>query len=141
MTETDDRARRNALAPCARSSEIDVMALGPGISLQESPSRAPAGRRRDCTLVLDADGLSASRVTPMDHAGRAATRSEPNLGERLASRHAPSDLETRRIDADREWGSAGAVVVIKGAPTVTAGMTGGDGDPMAHRKGRGMGEF
>jgi hydroxyethylthiazole kinase-like uncharacterized protein yjeF len=125
----------------ARAADVDVLVVGSGIS--RAPGAAELARRlvagSPCPVVLDADGLTAfagstellfpSRVDPAaapparDRTARVLT---PHLGEmsRLTG-IAPAELEARRLDACREWAMKwGCVLVLKGAPTVTAAPDG-----------------
>jgi ADP-dependent NAD(P)H-hydrate dehydratase / NAD(P)H-hydrate epimerase len=93
-----------------------------------------------CPVLLDADGLnafeghggalSAARAPGPPGAprgkGRAPCVLTPHLGEmsRLTG-IAPAELESRRLDACREWAVKwGCVLALKGAPTVIAGPDG-----------------
>jgi NAD(P)H-hydrate epimerase len=111
----------------ARAAGADVLVVGSGLS--RAAGAAEAARRlvagSPCPVVLDADGLNAfaergDALTPArPEAPRVLT---PHLGEmsRLTG-IAPAELEARRLDACREWAMRwGCVVVLKGAPTVTA---------------------
>ena len=119
-----------ALEPLlARAAEADVVALGSGLSRHreaaELARRVVAESERP--LVIDADGLSA-----FEGMADAITRSPaprvltPHLGEMRRLTGIDSDtLEANRIDATREWAQRWrSVVVLKGAPTVTAGPDG-----------------
>jgi len=127
--ETTGRALAlSALETIARWAEgVDALIVGSGLSRDAESAdlarRLVAARR--VPTVLDADGLNAFE-------GRAAFEGAaplvltPHLGEmsRLTGL-ALREIEARRIDAAREWATKWkAVVVLKGAPTVTAN---GDG--------------
>src|SRR4029077_4130278 len=82
-------------------------------------------------LVLDADALwalspAADRLVPALRLSTAPRVLTPHLGEmqRLTGQDV-AELESRRIDAARGWAQRwGAVVVLKGAPTVVAAADG-----------------
>jgi NAD(P)H-hydrate epimerase len=129
--ETGARAfALDALEPIlARAAQADVVALGSGLS--RTPEAAELARRLvaqcDRPMVVDADGLNAfagqARALASERAPRILT---PHLGEaeRLTG-VAAAELEARRFDAAREWaGTLGVVLVVKGAPTVTAAPDG-----------------
>jgi len=111
------------------AERADAMLVGSGLSREaESAALARAlvaGRTRP--MVLDADGLNAYEGSEgFDSASGAPLVLTPHLGEmgRLTG-DTPASLEARRIDAAREWaGRWKAVVVMKGAPTVTAAPDG-----------------
>jgi NAD(P)H-hydrate epimerase len=129
--ETGGRALSIASLDTLRASaaRVHVVALGSGLS--RDPEAAELARRfaagADCPLVIDADALNAFQ----EHAGSLARLGvprilTPHVGEmaRLTGTGIES-IESRRIDAAREWaGVWGAVVVLKGAPTVTAAPDG-----------------
>jgi ADP-dependent NAD(P)H-hydrate dehydratase / NAD(P)H-hydrate epimerase len=131
MPETPGRA----LAPAAFSAltkyadEANAVVLGPGMSrgtgTMELARRLAAALHP--SLVLDADALFAfAGHVPRLRALRAPRVITPHLGEmsRLTG-IAPETLEARRIDAAREQAKAlDTVVVLKGAPTVTAAPDG-----------------
>jgi NAD(P)H-hydrate epimerase len=113
----------------AAAERVDVIALGSGLS--RAPEAAELARAvvREATrpLVLDADGLNAfeGRADELARGGGSRVLT-PHLGEmaRLTGQSADA-LEARRIDAAREWASRWqSVVVLKGAPTVTAAPDG-----------------
>jgi len=119
-----------ALEPIARwAGRADSMLLGSGLARDaESAALARAlVAARTRPLVLDADGLNAFEGSPaFDAPAGAPIVLTPHLGEmaRLTG-ETPAALEARRIDAAREWASRWkAVVVLKGAPTVTAAPDG-----------------
>lgn len=139
MPETAERTLAiAALEPLlARAAAADVLALGPGLSRHREV--AELARRvvaeSDRPLVLDADGLVAfegrTEALPLAPAARVLT---PHLGEmqRLTGVDAGA-LDARRIDAAREWAQRWrSVVVLKGAPTVTASP---DGDATVNPTG------
>src|SRR6185436_14799842 len=115
------------------SARADAVALGGGLS--RDPYAAALARelatRLPKPLVLDADALWAlspaeDRLVPALRLAPAPRVLTPHLGEmsRLTGRDA-GDLEARRIDAARGWAQRwGAVVVMKGAPTVVAAPDG-----------------
>lgn len=113
----------------AAVERADAVVLGSGLSRDnqaaELARRLVTSRTRP--MVLDADGLNAfeGRAEFGAHRGRPLVLT-PHLGEmsRLTGETAPA-LEARRIEAAREWaGRWNAVVVLKGAPTVTASPEG-----------------
>jgi len=120
-----------AEAILAHAAGVDVLVVGSGMS--RDPGAAELARRlvaaSPCPVVLDADGLNAfaGRADALAAAPAAAPRVlTPHLGEmaRLTGL-ATDDIESRRLDACREWALKwGCVVVLKGAPTVTAGPDG-----------------
>jgi NAD(P)H-hydrate epimerase len=131
MPETPERTlAAAALEPLlARAAEADVVALGSGMSRHREA--ADLARRivaeTDRPLVIDADGLNAfdghTEALTLGPAPRVLT---PHLGEmsRLCG-VTTAALESRRIDAAREWAQRWrSVVVLKGAPTVTASPEG-----------------
>ncbi|MBI5708762.1 MAG: NAD(P)H-hydrate dehydratase [Candidatus Eisenbacteria bacterium] len=119
-----------ALTPVlARAAEVDALVLGSGLSLgrecaelvRRLAAQAPA------PFVLDADGLNAfAGAAGSPGAGAAPRVLTPHLGEmaRLTGESVAA-LEAGRLDACREWAVRwGCVVVLKGAPTVTASADG-----------------
>ncbi len=131
MPETAERTlSAAALEPLlARAAAADAVALGSGLSRHREAAELARrmARGSDRPLVIDADGLNAFE----GHADllariRAPRILTPHLGEmqRLCGIE-PHDLEARRIDAAREWAERWkSVVVLKGAPTVTAAPDG-----------------
>ena len=119
-----------ALEPLlAQAARAGVLAIGSGLSRHaesaELARRIVADRNgRWCSTPT---GSTRSRAAPTLLArGRAARVLTPHLGEmaRLTGVDAAA-LEASRIDAAREWaGRWRAVVVLKGAPTVTAAPDG-----------------
>jgi len=115
------------------SARADAVALGGGLGRR--PHAAALARelatRLAKPLVLDADALWAlspaeDRLVPALRLAPAPRVLTPHLGEmaRLTGKDA-ADLEARRIDAARGWAQRwGAVVVMKGAPTVVAAPDG-----------------
>jgi NAD(P)H-hydrate epimerase len=131
MPETRERslgaAARRPLLEAARGAHAVV--IGPGLS--SAPASAALVRKVaaaiETPLLIDADGLNAF-AGHLDalRAMKAPAVLTPHLGElsRLSGEDARA-LEVRRIDAAREYAWAfGAVVVVKGAPTVTAAPDG-----------------
>jgi len=121
---------RAALEPIARWMErADAMLLGSGLSRDaESGALARAlVAARTRPMVLDADGLNAFEGSPaFDAPSGAPLVLTPHLGEmgRLTGEK-PAALEAQRIDAARSSAARWKVVVVlKGAPTVTAGPDG-----------------
>jgi NAD(P)H-hydrate epimerase len=131
MPETAERTLAlAALEPLlARVAAADVVALGSGLSRHrealELARRVVAESERP--LVIDADGLNAfeGHADALAHAGAPRVLT-PHVGEmrRLTGIDAET-IEARRIDLTREWAQRWrSVVVLKGAPTVTAAPDG-----------------
>jgi hydroxyethylthiazole kinase-like uncharacterized protein yjeF len=118
----------NAHDAIARWAErVDAIVLGSGLSRDadaaELARRLVASRR--VPMVLDADGLNAFEGRAAFEGGAPLVLT-PHLGEmsRLTGLD-PAALEARRIDLAREWAARWKVVVVlKGAPTVTADADG-----------------
>jgi NAD(P)H-hydrate epimerase len=119
-----------ALEPVlARATAVDVVALGSGLSRhRESAELARrVAAESDRPLVIDADGLNAFEGLPDAIAlGGAPRVLTPHLGEMSRLTGSTTEtLEGRRIDVAREWAQRWhSVVVLKGAPTVTAAPDG-----------------
>ncbi len=134
MTVPCPEAGPRALALSARGTiealleRADAFVLGSGLGRHhESASlvRALVSARTRPT-VLDADGLSALAGQPFEAGAGEPLVLTPHLGEmeRLTGETSVA-LEGRRIDAAIEWARRwNAVVVLKGAPTVTASPDG-----------------
>ena len=113
----------------AWAERADAVLIGSGLS--RDPESAGLARAlvaaRALPTVLDADGLNAYEGTEgFDSRSGAPLVLTPHLGEmgRLTG-DTPASLEARRIEAAREWAARWkAVVVLKGAPTVTAAPDG-----------------
>ena len=110
-------------------ARAQVVALGPGLSRVPEASALARRLAESCALplVVDADGLWALDADPALLARRRApTVVTPHLVE--MSRLTATDvnaLEVSRIDVARAWARTwNAVVVLKGAPTVTAAPDG-----------------
>jgi ADP-dependent NAD(P)H-hydrate dehydratase / NAD(P)H-hydrate epimerase len=119
-----------ALEPLlARAGEADAIALGSGLSRHRESAELARRVVAECErpLVIDADGLNAFEGhTDALARARAPLVLTPHLGEmrRLTGIDAEA-IEGNRIDAAGEWARRWrAVVVIKGAPTVTASPEG-----------------
>ena len=133
LPESPERSLAGSAAPMiiARAREAKVVALGPGLSRapesQELAWRVVADS--PVPVVLDADGLNAfaGRAERLFAARRRAPLVlTPHLGElaRLTG-FTPSALEDTRLDMTRRYAEEwGAVLVMKGAPTVVASPTG-----------------
>ncbi|MBI3539205.1 MAG: NAD(P)H-hydrate dehydratase, partial [Candidatus Eisenbacteria bacterium] len=131
MPETAERTLALAeLEPLlTHVSEADAVAIGPGLSRHREAGEL--ARRvvaeSDRPLVIDADGLFAFEghvdALTRAHAPRVLT---PHVGEmRRLSGIDAGTIEARRIDVAREWAQRlRSVVVLKGAPTVTASPSG-----------------
>jgi ADP-dependent NAD(P)H-hydrate dehydratase / NAD(P)H-hydrate epimerase len=103
----------------------DVVIIGPGLSRNDETDALVRSLvvRAACPLVLDADGLNAmgghARIL---RARKAPTILTPHTGElsRLVGT-ASAELDTLRVEAARGASdSLNSIVVLKGAPTVTA---------------------
>ena len=112
-----------------RMADADVVALGSGLSRHAEAAELARRLVPACgrPLVIDADGLNAFAGTASGlSAGGAPRVITPHLGEasRLTDMPTP-ELEAHRLDAAREWAmTLGVVLVLKGAPTVTAAPDG-----------------
>lgn len=117
----------------AEAERADAVAIGGGLSTRP---HAAALVRELAThlakpLVLDADALTALSpaadvLVPALRLAPAPRILTPHLGEmqRLTGQ-SPAELEARRIDAAKGWAQRwGAVVVLKGGPTVIAAPDG-----------------
>jgi NAD(P)H-hydrate epimerase len=131
MPETSEQSLSTlAIAPLRERLE-SVGVLGIGCGLSRHPESAELARKlvteARCPVVLDADGLNAFAGRASELEGAAGPRVlTPHLGEmeRLTGVSA-AELEEKRIDLAREWAQRWrAVVVLKGAPTVTAAPDG-----------------
>jgi NAD(P)H-hydrate epimerase len=147
LPETPERALAASAARMVltRAVQVSAVALGPGLSRSTDATELAQRVIAECPvpIVLDADGLNAfaghadlfakRHGGPLGHEPARGRRSgpaelvlTPHLGElsRLTGRSA-EDLERDRLSAPctlaREWN---AVVVMKGAPTVTASPDG-----------------
>ncbi len=117
----------------AEAERANAVAIGCGLS--RSPHAAALARELAThlakPLVLDADALDALSpaedvLVPALKLAPAPRILTPHLGEmqRLTGQ-TPQELESRRIDATKGWAQRwGAVVVLKGAPTVVAAPDG-----------------
>jgi len=120
-----------ALEPLLEAAAAaDVVALGSGLSRNDESLELARRFVARCTrpLVLDADGLNAfeSARTALGERAAGPRVLTPHVGEmaRLTGRTA-AEIEANRIDLAREWAERWqSVVVLKGAPTVTAGPDG-----------------
>ena len=135
MTLAAPQGAGRTLAPAAQApvtawaERADAVLLGSGLSRDAGSAMLAralvAARTRP--LVLDADGLNAFEGCAAFAASKGAPLVlTPHLGEmaRLTGESAAA-LEARRLDAAREWAERWqAVVVLKGAPTVTAAPDG-----------------
>jgi ADP-dependent NAD(P)H-hydrate dehydratase / NAD(P)H-hydrate epimerase len=132
FAESPARTLSLAALPDARAAldRVDAAVLGSGLSRHRSAASlvTALATQPGVPLVIDADALGAlaaagATATPPGAAPRVLT---PHLGEmeRLTGVEAAT-IERTRIDAAREWARAwDAVVVLKGAPTVTAAPDG-----------------
>jgi len=136
--ETANRALARAARPVAleHAAAADAVVLGPGLS-RDPEAFALAGdlvRELAMPAVVDADALNALAAGAGDGAGARAALTvaaaprvlTPHLGEMSRLTGIPADqIERDRIDLARrfarEWN---CVVVLKGAPTVTAAPDG-----------------
>lgn len=127
--EPGAHAASSADALLARTQGLRAAAIGPGLGRTAGAGELARRFLAACALpaVVDADALNALRESGEwwgHHAGpRVLT---PHLGEMSRLTGAPAEaLEARRIDAAREWSARwGVVLVLKGAPTVTAAPDG-----------------
>jgi hydroxyethylthiazole kinase-like uncharacterized protein yjeF len=112
-------------AVLALAAERDVVAMGPGVGRSEETQALMRGlaRRIERPLVIDADGLFAFADDPSAlKARRAPTILTPHPGEaaRLLGRSAGA-VNRDRVGTARELARmTGAVVILKGAGTVSA---------------------
>jgi NAD(P)H-hydrate epimerase len=113
----------------ALAETAHAVVMGPGLSRAPSAEDFALRFVESCArpLVLDADGLNAvagaTEPFAKTHAPIVVT---PHLGEmsRLTGIEA-HELDLKRIDAAREWAARwNVIVVLKGAPTVTAAPDG-----------------
>jgi hydroxyethylthiazole kinase-like uncharacterized protein yjeF len=131
MPETAERTLALAAMELllARAADSDAVALGSGLSRHHEAAETARRMAAECEhpLVIDADGLNAFEGHA-DAIGRgpAARILTPHLGEmRRLTGLEPGAIEARRIDVAREWAQRWrSVVVLKGAPTVTASPEG-----------------
>jgi NAD(P)H-hydrate epimerase len=133
--EDEHRALTTSALPAllAEAERAGAVALGCGLSRHEHAAALARelATRLERPLVLDADALwalspAADRLVPALRLAPAPRVLTPHLGEmqRLTGQDA-GELEARRIDAARGWAQRwGAVVVLKGAPTVVAAPDG-----------------
>jgi NAD(P)H-hydrate epimerase len=131
MPETPERTlAMAALEPLlARANASDVIALGCGLSRHREAAELARRVAAECDrpMVIDADGLSAFQGHADAFARAPGPRVlTPHLGEMERLTGIPAaELEAGRIDAAREWAQRWrSTVVLKGAPTVTAGPDG-----------------
>jgi NAD(P)H-hydrate epimerase len=130
MPETDGGLALTALTAIqSRSERVQAVAVGPGLGLSDEAGTL-VGRMLeliDKPMVIDADALTALSESPSWwESRRGPTVITPHLGEmsRLTGMP-PEDIEARRIDVALEGAARwGVVVVLKGAPTVTASPEG-----------------
>jgi NAD(P)H-hydrate epimerase len=115
------------------AERANAVAVGPGLSrnLHAASLARELATHLAKPLVLDADALTALSpaqdiLVPALRLAPAPRILTPHLGEmqRLTGK-TPQELESRRIDATKGWAQRwGAVVVLKGAPTVVAAPDG-----------------
>lgn len=109
----------------ARCDWADVVVIGPGLGRGEETDALVRAVFAACRkpVVLDADGLTAfTGARPRDWRRPGPTILTPHTGEmaRLTGQE-PAAIESGRIEAARAAAHRlGAVVVLKGAPTVCA---------------------
>ena len=136
--ETANRALARAARPVAleHAAAADAVVLGPGLS-RDPEAFALAGdlvRELAMPAVVDADALNALAAGAGDGAGARAALTvaaaprvlTPHLGEMSRLTGIPADqIERDRIDLARRFArERNCVVVLKGAPTVTAAPDG-----------------
>jgi NAD(P)H-hydrate epimerase len=133
--EDQNRALTTTALPLIldEAERANAVAVGPGLS--RNPHAAALARELTIhlarPLLLDADALTAlspaeDLLVPALRLAPAPRILTPHLGEmhRLTGQ-TPEELESRRIDASKGWAQRwGAVVVLKGAPTVVASPDG-----------------
>jgi NAD(P)H-hydrate epimerase len=132
LEETSDGrlARRAVPALIERARSVTAMAVGPGLGHEPETVDAVMSLLEGTTIarVIDADGLNALAVTKSwkKKVGAGSAVLTPHLGEmsRLTGVSA-ADLEADRLESARRWAREwGVVLVMKGAPTVTASPDG-----------------
>jgi NAD(P)H-hydrate epimerase len=128
-TEGGQLARRAVPALLERARGVAAIAVGPGLGRDTETVDAVMALLEGSSLprVVDADGLNALAATKgwKKKIGGAAVLT-PHLGEmaRLTGVSA-ADLESDRLESARRWAREwGVVLVMKGAPTVTAAPDG-----------------
>jgi len=133
--EDSHRALTTSALPALleEAGRADAVVLGCGLSRHGNAATLARElvARLERPLVLDADALwalspAADVLVPALRLAPAPRVLTPHLGEmqRLTGQGA-TELEARRIDAARGWAQRwGAVVVLKGAPTVVAAPDG-----------------
>jgi hydroxyethylthiazole kinase-like uncharacterized protein yjeF len=97
-------------------SRFDVMALGPGLGVGQEAFVAGLLAGWDRPLVLDADGIGAAGLEALA-SRRNPTVITPHAGEFLRLTGGPAGYRQAAAVAER----TGAVVLLKGSPTVVAG--------------------
>jgi NAD(P)H-hydrate epimerase len=131
-TEETDRgtiSHRALPALLEQARQARALAIGPGLGRHAETVELVLALLEGSAAprVVDADGLQAlADARDWGQKAGAGTVLTPHLGEmaRLTGVDA-AELEARRIDAALEWsGRWGVVVVLKGAPTVTASPDG-----------------
>ncbi len=100
------------------AERFDVLALGPGLGTGDGPSGLVGAllERWDRPLVLDADGITATSPAALA-ARRHPTIITPHAGEFGRITGEPAGYEA----ASRLAAQTGAVVLLKGSPTIAAG--------------------
>jgi NAD(P)H-hydrate epimerase len=111
------------------AAEAQVLAVGPGVSRNESALEAVriVLSKADKPVVLDADGIRAfSGAQDILRRRLAPTVITPHPGEMaVLTGLTIDDVESRRVDLSREIAKDLSItVVLKGAPTVTATQNG-----------------
>ncbi len=122
-------SRGSCEAVLAESEPADAVAIGTGLSRSADTADFVHGVavRLAKPLVLDADALQAFAGDPgAMGAARAPRVLTPHLGEMARlTRESAAALEARRVDAAIEYAARwNVIVVLKGAPTVTAAPDG-----------------
>jgi NAD(P)H-hydrate epimerase len=131
VAETAGRAIAKAALPALleRAARVSALAVGPGLGQDAEAPELVLGllERVRLPAVVDADGLNAlARVPEWWKRVAGPLVLTPHLGEmaRLTG-STPAALEAARIDAALEWAASwGAIVLLKGAPTVVAAPDG-----------------
>lgn len=107
------------------STQVDALALGPGISTHEETKKFVKGflRRIQKPLVLDADGINCIADEPQileRLKGFCIITPHPGELARMIGISA-NEIDERRIDIASECAQKwGCIVVLKGAPTIIA---------------------
>jgi hydroxyethylthiazole kinase-like uncharacterized protein yjeF len=126
LTETSDGsiAAKNKKQLATTAGEMDMVVLGPGISLNRETQELARDlvKEIECPLLIDGDGITAiSEQRDILQSRSAPTVLTPHPGEmsRLTSR-SMSEIEENRIPILREECKAlNSIIVLKGAHSLT----------------------